>query len=101
MLLSISPGDHRFAQLPLANHPANHRCGMAATNALIPFLPGYRPLQRRRVLVHDAARPCLHQDDLARLLTISAKQPGRRYPRQSGARHHETRRTVEKRWLIP
>lgn len=23
------------------------------------------------VLVHDAARPCLHQDDLARLLAIS------------------------------
>ena len=23
------------------------------------------------VLVHDAARPCLHQDDLARLLALS------------------------------
>ncbi len=73
---------------------ANHRCWMAATNALIPFWPGYRPCKRRSgCLVHDAARPCLHQDDLARLLTISENSRVGGILAGPGARHHETRRT--------
>ncbi len=98
VVIAISPGDHRFAQLPLANHPqitvvdgGNERADSV--------LAGLQAVAKAQwVLVHDAARPCLHQDDLARLLAISEKQPGRRYPRQSGARHHETRRTGEERY---
>lgn len=46
VVIAISPGDHRFAQLPLANHPqitvvdgGNERADSV--------LAGYRPLQRR------------------------------------------------------
>lgn len=71
VVIAISPGDHRFAQLPLANHPqitvvdgGNERADSV--------LAGLQAVAKAQwVLVHDAARPCLHQDDLARLLTIS------------------------------
>ncbi len=71
VVIAISPGDHRFAQLPLANHPqitvvdgGNERADSV--------LAGLQAVAKAQwVLVHDAARPCLHQDDLARLLAIS------------------------------
>ena len=71
VVIAISPGDSRFAQLPLAAHPqitvvdgGNERADSV--------LAGLQAAgDARWVLVHDAARPCLHQDDLARLLAIS------------------------------
>ncbi|HFZ8995454.1 TPA: 2-C-methyl-D-erythritol 4-phosphate cytidylyltransferase [Citrobacter freundii] len=72
VIIAISPGDSRFARLPLAQHPqitvvngGNERADsvLAGLQAA-----GEAPW----VLVHDAARPCLHQDDLSRLLAISA-----------------------------
>ncbi|MGX7355471.1 2-C-methyl-D-erythritol 4-phosphate cytidylyltransferase [Citrobacter sp. ESY80] len=71
VVIAISPGDSRFAQLPLAAHPqitvvdgGNERADSV--------LAGLQAAgEASWVLVHDAARPCLHQDDLARLLAIS------------------------------
>lgn len=71
VVIAISPGDSRFAQLPLAAHPqitvvdgGNERADSV--------LAGLQAAgEASWVLVHDAARPCLHQEDLSRLLAIS------------------------------
>ncbi len=65
------PGDARFAQLPLANHPQITVVDGGAERA-DSVLAGIQASGNASwVLVHDAARPCLHQDDLARLLALS------------------------------
>lgn len=71
VIIAISPGDERFAQLPLANHPQITVVGGGAERA-DSVLAGIQAAGNAPwVLVHDAARPCLHQDDLARLLALS------------------------------
>ena len=71
VVIAISPGDSRFAQLPLANHPQITVVdgGDERADSVLAGLKAAGDAQW--VLVHDAARPCLHQDDLARLLTLS------------------------------
>ncbi len=70
-IIVISPGDARFAQLPLANHPQITVVDGGAERA-DSVLAGIQAAgDAPWVLVHDAARPCLHQDDLARLLALS------------------------------
>lgn len=70
VIIAISPGDSRFAQLPLAQHP--HITVVDGGNERADsVLAGLRAAgDAEWVLVHDAARPCLHQDDLASLLAI-------------------------------
>ncbi len=71
VVIAISPGDARFAALPLAGHPQVTVVDGGAERA-DSVLAGLQAAgDAQWVLVHDAARPCLHQDDLARLLTIS------------------------------
>ena len=72
VIIAISQDDRYFTRLPLAKNPR------------VTVVPGGRMradsvlagLQAAGnaswVLVHDAARPCLHQDDLERLLAIIA-----------------------------
>ncbi|MTH45364.1 2-C-methyl-D-erythritol 4-phosphate cytidylyltransferase [Intestinirhabdus alba] len=71
VVIAISPGDGRFARLPLAQHPqiAVVDGGSERADSVLAGLKlaGEAPW----VLVHDAARPCLHLDDLTRLLAIS------------------------------
>ncbi len=71
VVIAISPGDSRFAQLPLANHPRITVVdgGEERADSVLAGLKAAGDAQW--VLVHDAARPCLHQDDLARLLALS------------------------------
>ena len=70
-IIVISPGDARFAQLPLANHPQITVVDGGAERA-DSVLAGIQAAgDAPWVLVHDAARPCLHQEDLARLLALS------------------------------
>ncbi|TKV10232.1 2-C-methyl-D-erythritol 4-phosphate cytidylyltransferase [Citrobacter sp. wls619] len=71
VVIAISPGDSRFAQLPLAAHPQITVVdgGDERADSVLAGLQAAGDAQW--VLVHDAARPCLHQDDLARLLAIS------------------------------
>ncbi|WP_449576906.1 2-C-methyl-D-erythritol 4-phosphate cytidylyltransferase [Lelliottia nimipressuralis] len=71
VVIAISPGDARFADLPLANHPQITVVD-GGTERADSVLAGLRAAgDAEWVLVHDAARPCLHQDDLARLLKLS------------------------------
>ena len=71
VVIAVSPGDERFQQLPLALHPQITVVDGGAERA-DSVLAGLRATDDAQwVLVHDAARPCLHQDDLARLLTLS------------------------------
>ncbi|WP_449545041.1 2-C-methyl-D-erythritol 4-phosphate cytidylyltransferase [Lelliottia amnigena] len=71
VVIAISPGDARFAALPLANHPQITVVD-GGTERADSVLAGIRAAGNAAwVLVHDAARPCLHPDDLARLLAIS------------------------------
>ena len=71
VVIAVSPGDERFQQLPLALHPQITVVDGGAERA-DSVLAGLRAIDDAQwVLVHDAARPCLHQDDLARLLTLS------------------------------
>lgn len=71
VVIAISPGDARFAALPLANHPQITVVD-GGTERADSVLAGIRAAGNAAwMLVHDAARPCLHPDDLARLLAIS------------------------------
>nr|WP_318383797.1 2-C-methyl-D-erythritol 4-phosphate cytidylyltransferase [uncultured Enterobacter sp.] len=70
VIIAISPGDARFAQLPLADHPQVTVVdgGSERADSVLAGLKAAGDAQW--VLVHDAARPCLHQDDLNRLLAL-------------------------------
>jgi len=71
VIIAISDGDARFQQLPLANHPQITVVEGGAERA-DSVLAGLKEAgEAQWVLVHDAARPCLHQDDLANLLALS------------------------------
>jgi 2-C-methyl-D-erythritol 4-phosphate cytidylyltransferase len=71
VIIAISDGDARFQQLPLANHPQITvvEGGNERADSVLAGLKAAGDAQW--VLVHDAARPCLHQDDLANLLALS------------------------------
>lgn len=71
VIIAISDGDARFQQLPLANHPQITvvEGGSERADSVLAGLKAAGDAQW--VLVHDAARPCLHQDDLANLLSLS------------------------------
>ncbi|MCS2147235.1 2-C-methyl-D-erythritol 4-phosphate cytidylyltransferase [Scandinavium manionii] len=71
VIIAISDGDARFQQLPLANHP-QITVVEGGTERADSVLAGLKAAgDAQWVLVHDAARPCLHQDDLANLLALS------------------------------
>jgi 2-C-methyl-D-erythritol 4-phosphate cytidylyltransferase len=73
IVVALAPGDRRFATLPLAHEPRirtvvggaeradSVRAGLEALSDAAP---------KDWVLVHDAARPCLSDEDLAELLRI-------------------------------
>ncbi|WLI76199.1 2-C-methyl-D-erythritol 4-phosphate cytidylyltransferase [Kosakonia sp. H02] len=71
VVIAVSAGDERFAQLPLARHPQITvvEGGIERADSVLAGLNAAAGAQW--VLVHDAARPCLHQDDLNRLLALS------------------------------
>jgi 2-C-methyl-D-erythritol 4-phosphate cytidylyltransferase len=71
VIIAISDGDARFQQLPLANHPQITvvEGGSERADSVLAGLKAAGDAQW--VLVHDAARPCLHPDDLANLLALS------------------------------
>ncbi len=96
VVIAISPGDSRFAQLPLANHPQITVVdgGDERADSVLAGLKAAGDAQW--VLVHDAARPCLHQDDLARLLALSETSRTGRDPSRTSARYDETCRTGQK-----
>lgn len=71
VIIAVTPGDKRFQQLPLANHPQITVVDGGSERA-DSVLAGLKAAgDARWVLVHDAARPCLCQEDLNRLLALS------------------------------
>lgn len=71
VVIAISPTDSWFDSLPLASNP-NVTVIQGGAQRADSVLAGLNVVQNAQwVLVHDAARPCLHQDDLARLLAIT------------------------------
>lgn len=72
VIVAISPEDQQFKTLPIASDPrvlVTEGGQLRADSVLAGLqLAG----NAHWVLVHDAARPCLHPDDLERLLAITA-----------------------------
>lgn len=71
VIIAVSPGDDRFQSLPLASHPQITVVEGGAERADSVLAGLNAATGSEWVLVHDAARPCLHQDDLERLLALS------------------------------
>jgi 2-C-methyl-D-erythritol 4-phosphate cytidylyltransferase len=74
IVVALAPGDRRFARLPEARDPRVRSCPggtrreLSVANALAALAGEAR--DEDWVLVHDAARPCLHPDDLRALLDV-------------------------------
>ncbi|CAK9885844.1 MAG: 2-C-methyl-D-erythritol 4-phosphate cytidylyltransferase [Candidatus Erwinia impunctatus] len=71
IIIALSAEDHYFSRLPLADDPAitlvtggNTRADSVMAGLQIVAAAPW-------VLVHDAARPCLHHDDLTALLRLT------------------------------
>lgn len=72
VIVAVSPADKQFAALPLARDPRVTRVDGGRERA-DSVLAGLKIAgDAAWVLVHDAARPCLHPDDLDALLAITA-----------------------------
>ncbi|WP_252145747.1 2-C-methyl-D-erythritol 4-phosphate cytidylyltransferase [Yokenella regensburgei] len=71
VVIAVSAGDARFQALPLSLHPQVTvvEGGNERADSVLAGLKAAGDAEW--VLVHDAARPCLHQDDLERLLKLS------------------------------
>ncbi|NDL61196.1 2-C-methyl-D-erythritol 4-phosphate cytidylyltransferase [Acerihabitans arboris] len=76
VIVAISPDDGYFASLPISRDArVSHVIGgRERADSVMAGLLAAGEIARgsQWVLVHDAARPCLHQDDLVRLLAITA-----------------------------
>lgn len=72
VIVVVSPTDRQFAALPLARDPRVTRVagGHERADSVLAGLKA--AADACWVLVHDAARPCLHPDDLDALLAITA-----------------------------
>lgn len=72
VIVAISPEDQQFKTLPIAQDPRVQvtEGGQQRADSVLAGLQLAGNAQW--VLVHDAARPCLHPDDLERLLAITA-----------------------------
>ncbi|MCX8956823.1 2-C-methyl-D-erythritol 4-phosphate cytidylyltransferase [Erwinia psidii] len=72
IIVAINPIDPYFAGLPIASDP-RITVVTGGKERADSVLAGLQVASDARwVLVHDAARPCLHPDDLTRLLAITA-----------------------------
>ncbi|WP_447872200.1 2-C-methyl-D-erythritol 4-phosphate cytidylyltransferase [Serratia fonticola] len=72
VIVAISPEDRQFKTLPIASDPRVlvTEGGQQRADSVLAGLQ--LAGNAHWVLVHDAARPCLHPDDLERLLAITA-----------------------------
>lgn len=72
IIVAISSADRWYHQLPLAADLRVRVVTGGATRADSIMAALHRARKASWILVHDAVRPCLHQDDLTRLLAITA-----------------------------
>lgn len=72
-IVTLHPEDSHFARLPLAQDPRVRavRGGHERADSVLAGLKAAGDAEW--VLVHDAARPCLHPDDLAKLITLACR----------------------------
>ncbi|MBI6180292.1 2-C-methyl-D-erythritol 4-phosphate cytidylyltransferase [Serratia proteamaculans] len=71
VIVAIGPDDQQFHQLPIARDP-RVRVTVGGQQRADSVMAGLQLAgEAKWVLVHDAARPCLHADDLERLLAIT------------------------------
>lgn len=75
-IVVLSADDNYFSSLPISRDPRVTTV-IGGKERADSVMAGLNAAQRTArggewVLVHDAARPCLHQDDLSRLLAITA-----------------------------
>ncbi|VEA62872.1 2-C-methyl-D-erythritol 4-phosphate cytidylyltransferase [Serratia plymuthica] len=72
VIVAIGPDDRQFCQLPIAQDP-RVRVTLGGRQRADSVMAGLQLAgEAEWVLVHDAARPCLHAEDLDRLLAITA-----------------------------
>ena len=79
IVVAVAAGDRRFGRLPEARDARVRSCIGGARRELsvahaLECLAG-EARDHDWVLVHDAARPCLHRDDLRRLLEQAGREP--------------------------
>ena len=72
VIVALSPHDTQFVQLPVACDPRIQVVTGGGERAESVMAGLDAAGSHGWVLVHDAARPCLHPDDLKNLLAISA-----------------------------
>lgn len=71
VIVAIGPDDRQFCQLPIAQDP-RVRVTVGGRQRADSVMAGLQLAgEAEWVLVHDAARPCLHAEDLDRLLAIT------------------------------
>lgn len=72
IIIALHPQDSHFSRLSLGSHPKIQTVtgGSKRVDSVLAALSLIN--DACWVLVHDAARPCLHDDDLAKLLAITA-----------------------------
>jgi len=79
VVVAVAPGDRRFRRLPEARDARVRSCiGGARRELSVAHALECLASEARDddwVLVHDAARPCLHRDDLKRLLARAGRDP--------------------------
>lgn len=78
VVVALHPQDTVFSTLPVAHHPRIRTVtggGERADSVLsgLDYLAAHVP-ENSWVLVHDAARPCLHLSDLNRLLAVLSEE---------------------------
>jgi len=76
IVVVLHPQDHWFSELLIANHP-KVKVVIGGGERADSVLNGINALpEQGRVLVHDAARPCLTRDDLVKLIAAWKPQHG-------------------------
>lgn len=77
VIVSLAKNDQWFPQLPIAKHPKIETV-IGGTERVDSVLAALNMLDiEDYVLVHDAARPCIHVDDINRLIaTVTQNQQG-------------------------
>ena len=92
VIVAIGPEDRQFEQLPIARDPRVivTEGGRQRADSVMAGLQLAGDADW--VLVHDAARPCLHADDPSACWRSPHTARSAAF-RRTGARHHEARRT--------
>ena len=88
VVIAVSPGDRRFSQLPLAQHPQITVVDGGAERA-DSVLAGLKALPEAHLPASGRPQPSAG---------AQRNQPCRRDPRGAGARHHEARRAGQNRY---